>query len=209
MRIAVIGVGRLGSTLARALGIHGHDVVVVSSREVADTAAQVDGWRGVRAVPRDDVVVSDVVVLAVPWARALEALDGLALEGTVVVDATNAFDDDAEPVDAGPRGSTGTLADRLPAARWVKAFNTLPEERYREDAREVAATSRRIGLPIASDDVTAGDEVADLISDVGFTAVPVGGLAAAARLMEPASPLFNVPLPAEELRARLRQLEDG
>jgi predicted dinucleotide-binding enzyme len=166
----------------------------------------VRGWTNVTPGDREDVHGCDVVVLAFPWREAEPALADIDLADHVVVDATNAFSATDDVIDAGPRGSTGVIADLLPGARVVKAFNTVPDERLVEDSRELAATARRVGLPVAADDVDARDEVADLMGDIGFTAVPVGGLDAGRDLMEPASPLFNVPLPARELEERLRQL---
>jgi 8-hydroxy-5-deazaflavin:NADPH oxidoreductase len=206
VRVGVLGVGRLGGALARLLGAHGHDVVAVTSRDRGATAAMVEAWPGVAAGERDDLVGCDVVILAVPWRSAGAALEGLAFDATVVVDATNPFSEDFEIIETGARGSTGAIADLLPGARVVKAFNTLPGDRLAEDAEERAPTARRLGLPVAADDVDAADEVADLIGDLGFTAVEVGGLDAGHRWMEPASPLFNVPLPAAELADRIRQL---
>lgn len=208
MRVAIIGTGELGGTLARTLGSHGHEVLAVSSRPAAETATTVAGWDGVRAADLAEVVGSDVVVLAVPHDVVPAVLAAVDLADHVLVDATNAWTEEAEPLEVDdPRGTTGAaVVAAQPAARVVKAFNTLPAERYVEDARERAATARRFGLPVAADDVHARDEIADLIGDAGFSAVTVGDLAEGARLMQPASPLFNVPLSAAELEARLGQL---
>lgn len=208
MRVGVIGAGRLGGTLARLLGAHGHEVVVTASRGREALAPEVAGWRGVEAGDRQDVVGCDVVVLAVPWRHAEAALAGLDLAGHIVVDATNPFSEEFDIVDTGEVGSTGRIAALLPGARVVKAFNTLPDEKLVEAAAETAPTGRRIGIPVASDDHEARDEVADLAGDLGFTAVPVGGLDDGRRLMQPATPLFMVPLSAQELEARVRQLAE-
>lgn len=206
MRVAVIGAGRMGGTLAGLLGAHGHEVVVTAARGREELVPVVADWPGVVAGEREDVVGSDVVVLAFPWRVAEEALAGLDLQGHVVVDATNPFSADFDIVDTGSLGSTGTIAALLPGARVVKAFNTLPAEQLVESAAETAPTARRTGVAVASDDREARDEVADLVSDLGFTAVPVGGLDAGRDLMQPATPLFMVPLPASELADRVRQL---
>lgn len=206
MRVGVIGAGRLGGTLARLLGRHGHDVVVAAERSRDELVPVVADWRGVVAGEREDVVGCDVVVLAFPWRVAEDALAGLDLSGHVVVDATNPFSADYDIIETGPRGSTGVIADLLPGARVVKGFNTLPDEQLADAASEVAPTARRVGVALAADDLEARDEVADLVGDIGFTAVPVGGLDAGRDLMQPASPLFMVPLPASELQERVQQL---
>lgn len=207
MRVGILGAGRLGGTLARLLGRHGHEVVVAAARAPEELAGVVRDWPNVTAVAPEDLRGSDVVILAFPWRVAEDALAGLDLSGHVVADATNPFSEDYDILPGGPSGSTGAIAALLPGARIVKAFNALPAELYVEEAHETAATDQRIGIPLAADDVDAGDEVADLAGDLGFTAVRVGGLDAGRDLLEPASPLFNVPLPARELEGRLAQLQ--
>ncbi|MTV24222.1 hypothetical protein FTX61_02115 [Nitriliruptoraceae bacterium ZYF776] len=206
VHVAILGAGRLGGTLAELLGRHGHEVSVAARRPAAELAARVEGWPNVTAVDRPQLVGADVVVLAFPWRDAQTALAGLDLAGHVVADATNPFSADFEVLDTGTEGATGTISRLLPGARVVKAFNTLPAELYDEAARGTVASAERVGIPVAADDVDAADEVADLLGDLGFTAVNVGGLAAGRDLMEPASPLFNVPLPARELEQRVAQL---
>jgi predicted dinucleotide-binding enzyme len=208
VRVGVMGAGRMGGTLACLLGAHGHEVVVTASRGRDELAPVVADWPGCAAGERADVVGCDVVILAFPWRVAEDALGGLELGGHIVVDATNPFSEDYDIIDTGEVGSTGAVASLLPSARVVKAFNTLPAEQFVDSASETAPTSRRTGVAVAADDVDARDEVADLIGDLGFTAVPVGGLDAGRDLMEPGRPLFMVPLPASELRERLQQLQD-
>jgi 8-hydroxy-5-deazaflavin:NADPH oxidoreductase len=206
VRIGTIGTGRIGGTLARLLGAAGHEVVVTATRPPQDLAEQVAGWPGVRAGTSADLDDREVVLLAFPWRVAEAALDGIDLRDRIVIDATNPFSEDFDIVDTGERGSTGRVADLLPGARIVKAFNTVPDDQLVDRADDRAPTARRIGIPIATDDAVAAEEVTDLIASLGFTAVPVGGLGAGRDLMEPACPLFNVPLPARELEARVRQL---
>jgi 8-hydroxy-5-deazaflavin:NADPH oxidoreductase len=206
VRVGVIGAGLLGGTLARLLGQHGHEVVLAARRSRAELEPDVAGWTNVAAGERADVVGCEVVILAFPWRVAEEALAGLDLTGHVVVDATNPFSEDFDIIDTGPDGSTGTVASLLPGARVVKAFNTLPWEHLVEAADERASTARRIGIPVAADDVDAVDEVTDLAGDLGFTALHVGGLDVGRELMQPACPLFMVPLPARKLEERVRQL---
>lgn len=207
MRVAIVGAGRLGGTLAERLGRHGHEVVVASSRPADQLAPEVTDWPGVTAVERHEVVDADVVILAFPWPEAADALAGLDLADRVVVDATNPFSVDFDVIDTGEVGSTGRIVELLPGARVVKAFNTVPDEQLVERADDRAPTAERIGVPVAGDDVEACDEVTDLIGDLGFTAVRVGGLDDGRDLMQPGCPLFMVPLPAHELEERLRLLQ--
>lgn len=209
MRIGTIGTGRIGGTLARLLGAAGHEVVVTATRSPQALAEQVAGWPGVRAGVTADLADREMVLLAFPWRMAGDALAGVDLRDRIVIDATNPFSEDFDIIDTGERGSTGQVADLVPGARVVKAFNTVPDDQLVDRADDRAPTARRIGIPIAADDAVAAEEVASLIATLGFTAVHIGDLAAGRDLMQPASPLFNVPLPARELEERVRQLRVG
>ncbi len=208
MHIGVLGAGRMGGTLARLLGAHGHAVVVAAARSASELAPAVADWPGVTAVDRRDLADAEVVFLAFPWRVATDALAGLDLGGRVVVDVTNPFSADYEPIATGANGSTGRIAELLPGARIVKALNTLPDEQLAAAAAGAATTPGplRPGVPIATDDDDARDQVTSIVAELGCTAVPIGGLDAGRRWMEPATPLFMVPLTAPELEARIAQL---
>src|SRR5215212_2599951 len=109
MRVSVIGAGNVGGTLGRRWAERGHEVVF-GVRRPAEGAAAVKGGgalpAGARvAAPAEAVRGADVVLLATPWGAVPDALreagaeDG-ALDGVVLVDATN-------PIAAGLRVDTG------------------------------------------------------------------------------------------------------
>src|SRR4051794_15094348 len=106
LRIAVIGAGNIGRTLGNAWASAGHHVVYgVRSPGPPDTAAVSDA-----------VADADAVVLAVPGPAAKEVLAALgeALEGTVVIDATN---------DVAGSGALHALDELTDGAHPVRAFN--------------------------------------------------------------------------------------
>lgn len=210
MRIGVLGAGRMGGTIARGLGTLGHEVTVAARRPRAELAGAVASWTGVTAGDPADLVGCEVVFLVVPWRVVDDALAGLDLRDHVVVDVTNPFSSDYEPIDAGPSGSTGHVASLLPGARVVKALNTLPDEQLAA-ARDgaVAPSARRPGVPVAADDEEARDVVADLVRGLGCTPVFIGGLDVGRRWMQPTTPLFMVPLSAAELEDRVAQLRSS
>lgn len=127
-------------------------------------------------------VAGDVVVLAVPYPEvdAVIATYGDALAGKVVVDITNpldfaTFDSLVVPADS---SAAAVIADKLPAAVVLKAFNTT-----------FAATlaSKTVGgLPttvlIAGDDDAAKKTLAELVIAGGLRAIDAGSLKRAREL---------------------------
>jgi 8-hydroxy-5-deazaflavin:NADPH oxidoreductase len=209
LRIAILGAGRLGGALARRLGAANHDVVVAARRGPDELRDQVAGWRGVQAGDRQELATAELAVLAFPWRARAQALAGLELPDVVVIDATNPFAEDYTVLDAGPSGSTGAIAALLPGARVVKAWNTVPAERFEEPSEPAVGIGDRLGVPIAGDDPEAKDLVRDLTGELGHTGVDVGSLGDGRRWMEPQRPLFMVPATADELRARIAALREG
>jgi hypothetical protein len=126
VRVGVIGAGRIGGTLARLLGQHGHEVVVTASRDRAALEPVVAGWRGVEAGEREDVVGCEVVVLAFPWRVAEQALAGLDLAATSSWTRPTRSPRSSTSSTPARRDRPGAIAALLPGARVVKAFNTLP-----------------------------------------------------------------------------------
>lgn len=68
-----------------------------------------------------------------------------------------------------------------------------------------ASKSRRerLALFVAGDDAASKHLVAQLIDAIGFAAVDTGSLRQGGRRQQPSTPLYNVPLTAEQAEARL------
>jgi 8-hydroxy-5-deazaflavin:NADPH oxidoreductase len=179
MQVAIIGAGKVGTTLGRRFAAAGHGVVY-GVRDVNDPkhAALTH-----RAAVADAVASAEIVILTTPWAGAESAIAAAGdLAGRVLVDATN-------PIGPGmvlTHGTTDSGAEQV--ARWatgarvVKAFNTIGMEVM---ASPVFATGRSV-LWLCGDDVAACDQVATLATDIGFEPVRLGPLARA-RFQEPAA----------------------
>jgi 8-hydroxy-5-deazaflavin:NADPH oxidoreductase len=201
MRIAVIGSGRIGATAARLLAQAGHEVRVANSRGPDSLRGQehlLDG--AVPAAAAEAVAFAELVLLALPWRKRAVLASYGPWTGKVVVDATNPYGEAGEVLDTGGRTSSELVADVLPGARVVKAFNTMHWMRLRDEGRPEADPAERLAVFLAGDDAEAKREVAGLVEELGFTAVDVGGLAEGGRLVEPGSALYNVPLvPAQAL----------
>jgi predicted dinucleotide-binding enzyme len=185
MRIAVLGSGNLGSTLAAGWARAGHDVVLGSRRA--------DG-RSVDGVPVDGIAEAaagaDVVVNATPGMQSVALLTAQPegwLDGRILLDAGNA--DDGAGKLAYPDGSLAEeLQAAFPRARVVKTLNTLE--------CTVAVNPRLLPEPstlfLSGDDEEAKRAVLGLLEDLGWDASQVLDLGAlrTARATEHLIPLY-------------------
>lgn len=199
VKIAVLGTGVVGRTLAGKLVESGHDVVM-GSRSATNEAAV--GWAA-GAGPRaragtffDAAAEGEVVINATPGTVSLEVLAAAStknLAGKVLIDVANPLDHTAGFPPSLAISNTDSLAETIqrafPTARVVKALNTM-----RADV--MVAPDRLAGgdhdVFIAGDDAEAKDVVAGLLREFGWRPEHIrdlGGLDAA-RGMEMWLPLW-------------------
>jgi hypothetical protein len=135
--VGIIGAGRLGQAMARTALQAGRSVVIANSRgpESLTSVVSALGDR-VSAATVQQAVAAGIVVIAVPWPRVQEALEGLEWNDQVVIDATNDF----EPSDLNGRISSEVVADLVAPARVVKAATR--RRRRREGRGELAIRGR-------------------------------------------------------------------
>lgn len=194
MTYAIIGTGAIGSALISHFSSKGIPVKVANSRGAAslDDAAKKFGNK-IIPVEIDEAVTQEIVILAVPFAAVPELAKVLKnWAGKIVVDATNAIKfPEFRPADLGGKLSSEVVADTLPGARVVKAFNTLPAAVLAADPLE--ASGRRV-VVLSGDDEEAKNEVASLIEKLGFAPLNLGSLKAAAPVQQFGGPLVAVNL---------------
>ncbi|MFC5910967.1 NADPH-dependent F420 reductase [Streptacidiphilus monticola] len=121
--VGVIGTGNIGGTLGRAFARGGYQVVF-GSRSPEGSAAAGDTGAKVGTVV-EAVAAGEVVVLALPGTEVEGFLleHGAALDGKVVVDATNSF--------PGPVLNAAALfAAHAPGARYARAFSSQAWETF-------------------------------------------------------------------------------
>jgi predicted dinucleotide-binding enzyme len=207
MRIAIIGTGMIGGTLARKLAAAGYPVVVANRRGAAslrDLVAEI-GDRATAATPVEAAAEGDIVIAAVPF-KAVADLPATQLDGKVVIDTSNYYpqrDGHVEELDSGRSTSSELTARTLPGARVVKAFNTLYYERLRDNSRPAGASDRLVVL-LAGDDPEAKATAAVLIDRIGFDALDTGSLAEGGRRQQPGTPAYNRALTRAEAEVALK-----
>jgi predicted dinucleotide-binding enzyme len=183
MDIGIIGAGRMGTTLARLFVDAGHRVKLSNSRgpaSLADLVAEL-GPAASAGTTAEVVAFGEVVVIATQWRQTADAVAGIdRWDGTIVIDTTNnRFGPGPDDVfDLGGRGSSEVVAELVPGARLVKAFNHQPIPSLAE------MSSGRNALFLAGDDPGARRTVADLIRSIGGEPFDMGSLRDGGALMQ-------------------------
>lgn len=210
MKVGILGAGRMGRTLARLLIRAGHEVWLANSRGPESLGPLLDKLgAGARAGTAGDVLATDLVILATRWEQTPAAVRGLPWGGKIVVDTTNnrTGPRPEDLIDLGGRTSSEVVADLLPGARVVKAFNHQPIASLDGLAEETGG--ERKALFIAGDDAEAKRVVARLIRDIGGEPIDTGGLREGGLLQGTGRPLAGHGrlIPASEARSLLRRLK--
>src|SRR5229473_3577334 len=128
MTYSIIGSGAIGSALAGHFASKGIEVSLANNRGPASLKEIVRKLGSkVKAVTVKEAASADIVILAVPFPAVPDAVSAISdWRGRIVVDATNAVDlPSFTPTDLGGRPSSEIVAQAVPGARVVKAFNTL------------------------------------------------------------------------------------
>jgi predicted dinucleotide-binding enzyme len=162
--------------------------VIANSRGPDSLASVVSTLgEGVSAGTVDDAASAGIVVIAVPWDRVPEAVQGLEWNSQIVIDATNDWAAD----DLQGRTSSELVADLLAGARVVKAANTLGAEVLSSDPHE--AGGQRV-IFVSGDDADAKAKVVALFQDAGFAVIDLGDLATGGAMQQIHHPLAGVNL---------------
>src|SRR4029077_9997893 len=184
--VGIIGAGRLGQAMVRTALRAGRRVVIANSRGPESLASVVSEHGDlVSAGTVEQAAAAGIVVIAVPWDRVPQAVQGLDWNGQVVIDATNDWAAD----DLNGRTSSDLVAELVPGARVVKAANTLGADVLGSDPEQ--AGGRRV-LFISGDDPDAKADVAALFESAGFSAIDLGGLATGGLMQQIHHPLAGV-----------------
>ncbi|QIO32297.1 NADPH-dependent F420 reductase [Bradyrhizobium sp. 1(2017)] len=192
MTIGIIGAGAVGTAFARALARAGIEATISNSR--GPNSLEAPGRElapSIKAGRREEAALADIVLVAVNWTKLPAALAGLPdWNGRIVIDANHATEPPQfRPFDLKGRLSSQVLADLVPGARVVKAFNLHRAEVLTNDPK---TNGGRLVQFYSGDDATAKAEVAALIDRLGFFGIDLGSLAVGGKLTQfPGGPLPN------------------
>jgi predicted dinucleotide-binding enzyme len=180
MKVAILGTGEVGKSLAAGFTKHGHDVRV--------------GHRDPKASYADAAKFGEIAVLATPWSgtqNAIKLADPKSLAGKVVIDVTNPLKfEDGKPPALAVSGddSGGEQVQRwLPQSKVVKAFNIV--------GHTLMVNPQLPGGPpdmfIAGNDAGAKQTVTQICKQFGWPVTDIGGIEGS-RLLEPLAMLWVV-----------------
>jgi predicted dinucleotide-binding enzyme len=190
-KVAILGSGDVGITLAQGFEKHGYQVVIGTK----NPGKMID-WKGKLVSYADAAGNADLLVLAVKGTVAEDVIKTVAphAAGKTVIDATNPI------ADAPPQNGIlsffttfdNSLMERLqrlaPQANFVKAFNTVGSDL-------MVNPTLKGGPPtmfICGNNEAAKKEVASILQIFGWESEDMGP-AAAARAIEPLCILWCIP----------------
>jgi len=182
MNVTIIGSGNMGRGIGTRVVAGGHSVTFVDAnpevagKTAADVKASAKNGAKVSTASIGNVVLGDVVVLAVWYGTNIEIAKQLdsKLAGKVVVDIANplnsTYDGLATALDS---SSAEDLAKAVaPGAKVVKAFNTT----FAGTLLAGQVAGQPLDVFIAGDDADAKSKVAQLVIDGGMRAIDTGPL---------------------------------
>jgi 8-hydroxy-5-deazaflavin:NADPH oxidoreductase len=190
MKIAVIGIGHVGSALGTGWAKRGHQVTFGVRNPADPKVAAVLKQAGTNANAvsvAEAAAVSEVILFAAPWAATQAAIrEAGDLTGKVVLDCSNPLKPDLSGLELGHTNSAGEQVARwAKGARVVKIFNTTG-----------AGNMENAGYPggapamfYCGDDAQAKTIAGALATELGFEAVDAGDLTVA-RVLEPLAMLW-------------------
>jgi len=188
MQIGILGAGQVGLAVGRRMIDAGHHVKLSSARG-PDALAPVAQGIGAEAASMTEAAAQELVMLALPWPAVPDVLDPLPeWQGRILVDATNPFVtySPLQLADLQGHSASVIVAGHAPGARVVKAFNSITMANFEKGPQQGEA--RRV-LFVSGDDVAAKQTVQELITELGYAAIDLGGLDEGGRMQQAGGPL--------------------
>ena len=208
MRIAIIGTGSMGVTLARHLAKLRHHVSIANSRGPQSLTTLAAELGATPVSVADAAHAGEVIFIAIPTRAVADLPRGLFAKvpgSVVVVDIGNYHpelrDGRIEAIDRGMLDSQW-VAQQI-GRPVIKAFNNIFADSLLKKGVP-PGTEGRIVLSVAGDSPDAKAAVLRLVDDLGFDAVDAGSLDDSWR-QQPGTPAYCRDLDAAALRRALAE----
>jgi predicted dinucleotide-binding enzyme len=180
MKIAFVGYGQVGAPLADHLQRIGHEVTLAAKDPTSDSVSKAlarnANLRLRVATPKDAVREAEVVFLATPFQANEAAVTAVAdeLRGKILVDCTNPVGPNLSHGLNNAQSGSAMVQALAPDAKVVKAFTIYGFENF-EDSSYPAYDVRPV-MMYCGEDAAAKTIVGDLIRQLGWEPLDVGGL---------------------------------
>jgi predicted dinucleotide-binding enzyme len=163
MKIAIIGKGNAGTSIAKGLSRKGHEIKF-GHRDPREPVEEAAKW-------------GEIIILAVPYGETKNAAKemGKAADGKTLIDVTNALTPDGELAIGFTTSAAEELQKMVPKAHVVKAFNTV----FAQNQSTGKVGNNQLTAFVAGDDSNSKRTVMQLTKDIGFEPVDAGPLKAA------------------------------
>lgn len=182
MKLAFIGIGKVGFALANNLQQKGHEIIIAHNNVQSESVLKAQERNpAFSALPIQEAMgATDVVFLATPFRAAQTVLQSLGFKGKTLVDCTN-------PV--GPGISHGLeskisgaekIQEWAPTAQVVKAYTIYGFENLENPS--FPSYNVKPVMMIAGNDEAAKKQLETLNTDLGFETLDVGNLTQALHL---------------------------
>src|SRR6476620_10220250 len=187
MRVGILGSGLMGGKLGTIFARAGHDVVFSysHSKTKLEKLARNAGGNARDGTPAEAAKDADALLLAVHWSRIDDVLKQAGdLSDKAILTCSLPMDEENTKLILGTTTSGAEeLARKVPKAKVVSAFNTVPSE-VLFGVFEAKRKEDRPSLVYCGDHEASKSVAAELIRDVGFDPIDAGSLSIA-RYTEP------------------------
>lgn len=206
-RIAILGAGKLGVTLAQLAIKAGYEVTIAGSgsRKKIALTVEVLAPGAIAASTKDAIRDADIVILALPLGK-FRNLPQSALADKLVIDAMNYWwevDGDRANIVSDDTSSSDAVQEYLSSSRVVKALNHMGYHDLHDENRPRGEAGRK-AIAIAGDNSVDVAIVEELIDTLGFDPLHIGKLSEGIRL-EPGTNVFGANVSLTELKRLLDQ----
>lgn len=207
-RIAVLGTGHIGKTLARSLASAGYSVKVANSRGPETIAPDVleTGAEAVDAVSA--MQDAQVVILSIPMAKLADIAPLIRKlpRHVIVADTSNYYPHRDGNIDAFSDGEVESAwVAHLLSRPLVKAWNAIGSDSLATKGK-AEGTAGRISIPVAGNIVEHKKLIMRLVSDTGFDAFDAGTVEESWR-QQPGAPCYCTDLTYDEMKSAIAATE--
>jgi 8-hydroxy-5-deazaflavin:NADPH oxidoreductase len=176
MKIGIIGSGNMGRSLGILWAEQGHQVFFGTRTAEKGKAVAESAGQGTQGGTNDEAAAfGDVLLYSARGVDPVEVLSSTAvLMGKILIDPNNSTIPEEFAYEPIEKSLAEILAEQVPNAIVVKAFNTMAQEVF-----ELAPEPLRghgVSVFVASDNEAARQTVMQLAEEIGFVAIDSGRL---------------------------------